>query len=41
VLGLDRERMRLWGVARALAWGISPGGTEADTIRCAELLHRA
>jgi hypothetical protein len=33
--------MRLWGVVHALAWGIGPGRTEADMIRCAELLHRA
>jgi streptomycin 6-kinase len=39
-LGLDRERMRRWGIAHALAWGVS--GTvqkvEADMVACARLL---
>jgi streptomycin 6-kinase len=39
-LGLDRERMRLWGVVHALAWGIG-GRTEPGLIRSAEILHRA
>lgn len=37
-LGLDRERMRRWGIAHALAWGISGAKLEPDMIRCAELL---
>jgi streptomycin 6-kinase len=37
-LGLDRERMRRWGIAHALAWGISGNKLEHDMIRCAELL---
>ena len=39
-LGLDRERMRRWGIAHALAWGVS--GTaqkvEGDMLACARLL---
>jgi streptomycin 6-kinase len=41
-LGLDRERMRRWAVAHALAWGISGDGKlEHDLVRCAELLTEA
>ncbi len=40
-LGLDRERMRRWGIAHALAWGVSGDKLEDDMIRCAELLHDA
>jgi streptomycin 6-kinase len=40
-LGLDRERMRRWGIAHALAWGVSGGELEEDMIRCAELLLEA
>ncbi len=40
-LGLDRERMRLWGIAHALAWGISATKLEADMIECARLLSAA
>jgi streptomycin 6-kinase len=39
--GLDRERMRRWGIAHALAWGHGPDGWDAAMVRCAELLHRA
>jgi streptomycin 6-kinase len=39
-LALDRERMRRWGIAHALVWGVS--GTvqkvEADMVVCARLL---
>jgi streptomycin 6-kinase len=38
VTGLDRERMRLWGIVHALAWGVSGRKVEPDMIRCAELL---
>ena len=38
VTGLDRERMRLWGVVHALAWGVSGTKVEPDMVRCAELL---
>ena len=37
-LVLDRERMRRWGVAHALAWGMSGSGIEADMVECARLL---
>jgi streptomycin 6-kinase len=37
-LGLDRERMRRWGIAHALAWGFSDDKVETDMIRSAELL---
>lgn len=40
-IGLDRERMRLWGIAHALAWGISATKLEADMIECARLLSAA
>ena len=36
--GLDRERMRLWGIVHALAWGVSGRKVEPDLVRCAELL---
>ena len=39
--GYDRERLRLWGVVHALAWGVSGGKLEADMVRCAELLAAA
>jgi streptomycin 6-kinase len=39
--GLDRERMRLWGVVHALAWGLSERMVEHDMVRCAELLTDA
>jgi streptomycin 6-kinase len=38
--GLDRERMRLWGIVHALAWGVSGRKLEPDMVRCAELLAR-
>jgi streptomycin 6-kinase len=37
-LDLDHERMRRWGIAHALAWGVSGHGIEADMIECARLL---
>ena len=40
-LGLDRERMRRWGIAHALAWGVSGGKLEGDMIECARLLLAA
>jgi streptomycin 6-kinase len=39
--GLDRERMRLWGVVHALAWGVSGRKVEPEMVRCAELLADA
>lgn len=40
-LGLDRERMRRWGIAHALAWGYTGRKVDADMIECARLLHAA
>jgi streptomycin 6-kinase len=40
-LGLDRERMRRWGIAHALAWGVSGRKLEVDMIECARLLVAA
>jgi streptomycin 6-kinase len=39
-LGLDRERLRGWGVVHALAWGLSAdaGKVEAEHVECARLL---
>lgn len=41
VAGLDRERMRLWGIVHALAWGVSGGAAAPDMVRSAELLLAA
>lgn len=38
-LGLDRDRMRRWGIAHALAWGVSDVKLEPDLIECARLLR--
>jgi streptomycin 6-kinase len=40
-LGLDRERMRRWGIAHALAWGVSGQKFEPDMIECARRLRAA
>ena len=40
-LALDRSRMRLWGVAHALAWGATPSGWLPDMVVCARLLAAA
>jgi streptomycin 6-kinase len=37
-LGLDRERVRGWGIAHALAWGFQGGRPLAGHIECARLL---
>ena len=37
-LDLDRERMRRWGIAHALAWGVSGHGLEEDMVECARIL---
>jgi streptomycin 6-kinase len=37
-LDLDRERTRRWGVAHALAWGVSGRKLEQDMVDCARLL---
>ncbi len=40
-LALDRERMRAWGVARAVAWGLDTGRVHRGHIECARLLLTA
>jgi streptomycin 6-kinase len=42
-LGLDRERLRGWGIVHALAWGFSgdPCGVDQDMIACARWLASA
>lgn len=40
-LELDRERMRRWGIAHALAWGVSGAKVEEDMIACARWLAQA
>ena len=37
-LGLDRERMRGWGIVHALAWGLSVDKVEHDMVACARVL---
>ena len=37
-LGLERERMRGWGIVHALHWGVGPNRVEADMVECARLL---
>jgi streptomycin 6-kinase len=40
-LELDRERMRRWGIAHALAWGVGVQKVEHDMVECARLLAAA
>jgi streptomycin 6-kinase len=40
-LDLDRERMRRWAIAHALAWGVEAKGIHADMIECARLLAQS
>ena len=41
-LGLDRERLRGWGFAHALAWGVEPDGRWSDrSIEAARVISRA
>jgi streptomycin 6-kinase len=37
-LGLDRERVRRWGIAHALIWGFSDSKVEPDMIESARIL---
>ena len=37
-LGLDRERMRAWGIARAVTWGLDAGRAHRGHIECARVL---
>jgi streptomycin 6-kinase len=38
-LGLDRERMRGWAIAHALAWGLTGLVVHEDQVACATLLE--
>ena len=40
-LELDRERMRRWGIAHAIAWGISPDRAHEAHVEVARMLVRA
>ncbi len=40
-LGHDRERLRLWAVVHAVAWGVEEDGVQDDMLLAAELLVRA
>jgi streptomycin 6-kinase len=40
-LGVDRERMRRWGIAHALIWGFSDSKVEDDMVASARLLVAA
>ena len=40
-IGLDRERLRGWGVAHALAWGWDESGWSAESIEVARLIRDA
>jgi len=40
-LGLDRERLRGWGIAHALAWGVSGSGVLEGHVACARWLSEA
>jgi hypothetical protein len=40
-LELDRERMRGWGVAHALAWGLEESGYDELMLACARWLAEA
>ena len=37
-LGLERERMRGWGIVHALHWGVGSNNVEADMVDCARVL---
>ena len=39
-LELDRERVRAWAVAHAIAWGIEEDAVHPDHLACAEWLAR-
>jgi streptomycin 6-kinase len=40
-LALDRERMRSWGIAHALAWGLDDEGSDESGLACAQWLSGA
>lgn len=37
-LGLDRERMRGWGIVHALYWGVGSDKVEPEMVECARIL---
>jgi len=37
-LGLERDRMRAWGIVHALHWGVGPDKLEGDLVKCARML---
>lgn len=39
--GLDRERLRGWGIAHALAWGMDRNEADAEMVACARWLAEA
>jgi streptomycin 6-kinase len=41
LLDLDRERMRGWGIAKQLAWGLGEVGIDADSIEQSRMLALA
>ncbi|MDX6548317.1 MAG: streptomycin 6-kinase [Gaiellales bacterium] len=41
VTGLDRERLRGWGIAHALAWGMDKTEADAEMVACARWLAEA
>ena len=40
-LGMDRERLRGWGIAHALAWGFDHGRWSTRSIEAARTISRA
>jgi streptomycin 6-kinase len=38
-LGLDRERMRGWGIVHALYWGVGSNKVEPEMVECARILE--
>jgi streptomycin 6-kinase len=40
-LGYERDRMRRWGIAHALAWGVDEDGVDDAMVACARALLRA
>jgi streptomycin 6-kinase len=40
LLGLDKQRMRLWALVHTLAWGVSGGRVLEDHLQAARLLKR-
>jgi streptomycin 6-kinase len=38
ILGLDRQRLRGWGILHALAWGLGDSGIDEKMVACARWL---